>query len=124
MPVLVAALLSGKLCEGAQVCWYLDNDAARSAFIKAYGATRFADGMVSAFTKHEAELQLKSWFARVPSVSNISDAPSRHEDSTLRDHGALKVPINWATVKELLQSELLEMGEVAADSRDRSPIAG
>ena len=79
--------------------------------------------MVTGFTLHEAELQLKSWFARVPSSSNISDGPSRHEDSMLRDRGALKVPINWAIVRELLRSELLEMGEVATDLSDVSPIA-
>ncbi len=42
--------------------------------------------------------QLKSWFGRVPSVSNIADAPSRCEDSLLRDHGADKVQIDWDVV--------------------------
>jgi len=42
MPVLIAALLWGNTCEFAQVCWYLDNEAGRSAFLKAYGATEIA----------------------------------------------------------------------------------
>ena len=99
MPVLVAALLWGPACEQAQVCWYLDNEAGKSAFLKAYGATEIADGMVQTFTEHEMDLQIKSWFARVPSASNIADAPSRHEDSELRDRGALKVAIQWQAIR-------------------------
>jgi hypothetical protein len=102
MPVLVAALLWGPACEQAQVCWYLDNEAGKSAFLKAYGATEIADGMVQAFTEHEMDLQIKSWFARVPSASNIADAPSRHEDSELRDRGALKMAINWQAIREII----------------------
>jgi len=102
MPVLVAALLWGPACEQAQVCWYLDNEAGKSAFLKAYGATEIADGMVQTFTEHEMDLQIKSWFARVPSASNIADAPSRHEDSELRDRGALKMAINWQAIREII----------------------
>ena len=102
MPVLVAALLWWQTCEGSQVCWYLDNEAGKSAFLKAYGATEIADGMVQAFTEHEMELQIKSWFSRVPSASNIADAPSRHEDSMLRDRAALKMAIQWQAVREII----------------------
>eukprot|EP00435_Cladocopium_sp_Y103_P036636 s3745_g9.t1 len=101
-PVLIAMWLWGQACIRAQVCWYLDNDAGRSAFIKAYGATQIADGMVAAFTEQEMELQIKSWFARVPSASNIADAPSRNEDSFLRDRGAVKVAVMWQMLRDVL----------------------
>jgi len=67
-------------------------------FLKAYGATRVADGMVQDFTRHGMELQTKSWFSRVPSASNIADAPSRLEDSLMRDRGALK---KWQSAGKL-----------------------
>jgi hypothetical protein len=102
MPILVAVLLWGATCEHAQVCWYLDNEAGKSAFLKAYGATEVADGMVQDFTRHEMELQIKSWFSRVPSASNIADAPSRLEDSLMRDRGALKVAISWQAIREVI----------------------
>ena len=88
----------------AQVCWYLDNEAGKSAFLKAYGATEIADGMVQTFAGMEMDLQIKSWFARVPSASNIADAPSRHEDSLLRDRGALKMAINWSAIRGTIGS--------------------
>ena len=103
MPLLIAVLLWGGTCETSQVCWYLDNEAGKSAFLKAYGATEFADGMVRKFTCCEMELQIKSWFARVPSQSNVADSPSRLEDSYLRDRGALKVAINWQHIWDAIQ---------------------
>ena len=33
------------------------------------------------------KLQLKSWFARVPSLSNLADSPSRLEDKLLLETG-------------------------------------
>ena len=54
------------------------------------------------FTRHERELQIKSWFSRVPSASNIADAPSRLEDSLMRDRGALKVAISWQAIREIM----------------------
>ena len=68
------------------------------SFLKAYGATRVADGMVQDFTRHGMELQTKSWFSRVPSASDIAGAPSRLEDSLMRDRGALK---KWQSAGKL-----------------------
>ena len=99
IPVWIAQELWGQRMSGYQVCWYLDNDAARSAFIQGIGATAIADQFVSMFTVEEMKLQLKSWFARVPSSSNPSDGPSRFEDSFLRDRNAAKVEISWVSVE-------------------------
>jgi hypothetical protein len=43
--------------------------------------------MLEAFTGEEMRLQIKSWFARVPSLSNLADSPSRLEDKLLLDLG-------------------------------------
>ena len=111
MPVLVAILLWGQQFSGSQVCWYLDNEASRSAYLKAYGATEVADGLVAAFTEAEMALQITSWFARVPSSSNLADAPSRGEDSKLRDRGAAKVTIRWQEVRETIGSWISQEGK-------------
>ena len=111
MPVLVAVWLWGQQLRNSQVCWYLDNEASRSAYLKAYGATEVADGLVAAFTEAEMALQIKSWFARVPSSSNVADAPSRGEDSKLRDRGAAKVTIRWQEVRETIGSWISQEGK-------------
>ena len=99
MPVLVAIVLWGTACHNSQVCWYLDNEAGRSAFLKAFGAIAFADNMVGLFADKEMAYAIKSWFARVPSASNIADSPSRCEDSYLRDRGAVQAVIDWPLVR-------------------------
>ena len=57
--------------------FYLDNDAARAALCKGYGGTRLGQSIVQHVMEDESRLRLKSWYARVPSHSNISDGPSR-----------------------------------------------
>eukprot|EP00438_Fugacium_kawagutii_P023973 Skav204018 [mRNA] locus=scaffold229:27438:28982:+ [translate_table: standard] len=103
-PVLIAVMLWGKMMATSQVCWYVDNGAARSAYLKACGATEIADALVDHFAALEMLHQLKSWIARVPSYSNPADAPSRFEDSELRDRKALKVPVDWPAVAEIVQA--------------------
>eukprot|EP00435_Cladocopium_sp_Y103_P000779 s5414_g1.t1 len=102
LPVLISVWLWGERFSLSQVCWYLDNEASRSAFIKAQGATVFAGTMVEAFAVEEMRLQIKSWFARVPSLSNLADSPSRLEDQLLLSLGAVKGPIDWQAVENIL----------------------
>ena len=98
LPVLISIWMWGDRLTRSQVCWYLDNEASCSAFIKGQGATHLAASMVGAFTEDEMRLQVNSWFARVPSLSNLADSPSRLEDQLLLDLGA----INWQAVANAL----------------------
>ena len=111
MPVLVAMMLWERSCQCSQVCWYLDNEAGRLAFLKAYGATEIADGLVDAFTRAEMELRIESWFARVASPSNLADAPSRGEDSYLRDRGAVKATVVCQKVRETIGNWISQEGK-------------
>ena len=104
LPVLLSIWLWKDKLNLSQVCWYLDNEASRSAFIKGHGATLLAACM--AFTAEEMRHQLKSWFARVPSLSNLADSPSRLEDKLLLKLGAVKGPIDWQAVGKLLGLDL------------------
>ena len=57
---------------------------------------------MGAFTEEEMKLQIKAWFARVPSFSNLADSPSRLEDDFLLKLGSVKGPINWQAVENAL----------------------
>ncbi|CAL1139415.1 unnamed protein product [Cladocopium goreaui] len=97
--MVVSAWLWGQQMQSSQVCWYLDNEAGRSAYIKGHGATMVAAEMVNDFTNVEMQRQLKSWFARVPSLSNLADSPSRLKDEFLLSLGAVKGPIDWMAAR-------------------------
>ena len=88
--------------QSSQFCWYLDTEAGRSAYIKGHGATMVAAELVNDFTNVEMQRLLKSWFARVPSLSNLADSPSRLKDDFLLSLGAVKGPCDWMAVGKLL----------------------
>lgn len=123
LAILVAILLWGAMVEHAQVVFYLDNDASRSGFIRGSGATEAADTMIRSFCQLENALNLRSWFSRVPSHSNLGDDPSRLQDSTLFALGAKKKRIDWQTVTRLLMSSHVDVGMVRGLGSDRFPIA-
>ena len=87
LPLVVALHLWSPVLLGSPVVFFLDNNAARSAFIRAVGATKPAQHLVDLFISREERLRILSWFGRVPTHSNISDAPSRlvfNESPTMR----------------------------------------
>ena len=77
LPVWISLTLWEGYLSNTQCVFYLDNEAAKGALIK--GATDAGSGakLVQAFVVSEMKLQLKVWFSRVPTSSNIADAPSR-----------------------------------------------
>ena len=107
LPLFIAIFLWGSWVDKSQIVCYLDNDAARSGLIKGYGATKIADSIVQLFCEMEATLQLKSWFSRVPSHSNISDDPSRLKFDRLLSLGCRKANIPWLEIASKVSSRLL-----------------
>ncbi len=57
--------------------FFVDNEAARVSLIKGSSSNVHSDRLVWIFHDFDVECQSHVWFARVPSVSNPADAPSR-----------------------------------------------
>ena len=87
---LVASLVALRLwgrdsAENLHVC-YGDNDSDRFSLIRASGANDVANHFLSKYLKWEAENNISTWFARVPTEANIADFPSRFQRvEALRD---------------------------------------
>ena len=77
LPVLLALKLWMRFLSGCPTVFYLDNVAARASYIKGVGANNSATSFVKEFVQLESRLRIYSWFGRVPSHSNVADAPSR-----------------------------------------------
>ena len=77
LPILVAVKLWSRLLANSQVVFYIDNEAARSAFIQGVGFTPVAKQLTVWYDDLEVELGLITWFGRVASHSNLADGPSR-----------------------------------------------
>ena len=65
--------------EGRPVLCFIDNDAARYALIKGSSPTPDSAWLSAMYWEKETDVGSYSWFERVPSPSNIADAPSRGE---------------------------------------------
>ena len=113
LPVFVSVLLWGECLSRCQVVYYLDNDAAKAGFVKGYGATEMANVIINGFCHKESVLQLKTWFSRVPTHSNIGDAPSRLDFSLTDALGCARCDIPWQETSQHIWSRLSRNGAMA-----------
>ena len=76
---IVAMQLWGRdSTSNLHVC-YGDNDSARFSLIRASGTGEVACLMLGKYLNWEAENNVVTWFARVPTEANIADFPSRFQ---------------------------------------------
>ena len=113
LPVLISVFLWKEQINQCQVVYYLDNDAAKSGLIKGSGATDMANAIVGGFCELESRLQLKTWFSRVPTHSNLGDGPSRLDFSLADSLGCARCQIPWQEVSEFIWTRLSRNGAMA-----------
>ena len=80
---------------------HLDNEAARHSVIRCHAEAAYVDRAIQGFIQVETELQLRLWFGRVPTSSNIADPPSRLQFEPLVACGAKRVFPNITSMLEL-----------------------
>ena len=78
-PIIAIRAYMGNRWTNRRVLFFIDNDSARDALVKAYSPSLASQNLVYAFYKCEMDHPCYPWFARVPSVSNIADLPARGE---------------------------------------------
>ena len=72
-----------------------------------------ANVIIDGFCFKEARLQLKTWFSRVPSHSNISDGPSRLDFSLTDAMGCVRYEVLWTNVWQYVNARLSRNGAMA-----------
>lgn len=83
MALLLGVMLWSKALHGKPVVCYVDNNSARDVLISANARTATARALLEQALRLEDESGILAWYARVPSESNVADAPSRNELSSL-----------------------------------------
>ena len=101
-PRVVAALTWPDLLRDHLVIWWHDNESARAASIRGYSPVLESCRILAEAAVCEAALHCRSWFARVPTASNVSDPASR-----------LDYPEVWRLVPGAVQSEPVLLKEWA-----------
>ena len=105
LPVGCAMALWGPLLKHSQCVVYLDNEAAKGALSNAATNTEHGQRIIQKFVQDELQYQIKMWFARVPTSSNLADKPSRLDTSELDALGVARVHVDWQDVEIQLAAE-------------------
>ena len=100
LPLFIAAIMWGPILTSSHVVFFLDNDAARAVLCKGYGGTELAQKIVQDIMCEECQLELKPWYTRVPSHSNISDGPSRLDCTEVEQLGSSGMELDWECIPE------------------------
>ena len=87
---------------------YTDNDAVRDCLIACNTSSSNARPILDLYLKVEFQSSFNAWMSRVPTDSNIADAPSRGDCKSLREIGAAETDVNvemvWNDVQEFQMS--------------------
>ena len=74
---------------------YVDNEGVKFALIKGSSAAEYTGDLLSFTCFLESDAACLAWYARVPTSSNISDAPSRGDTSFVDGMGCKRVAVDW-----------------------------
>ena len=89
LPVAIAFGVRGTMLADRRVLVFVDNDAARAALIKGSSGSMPSARLVHQAWVAAARHGMSPWFERVPSPSNVADAPSRLDLSGLEGLGLI-----------------------------------
>ena len=101
LPVLISLFIWQNLLKGGSGRILYHNDAARYSYVKAYASTDVGRKIMRSFVHLGLGMQVKSWFSRVPTSSNLADDPSRMKSNLLEVTGAFRVEISWSEIGNL-----------------------
>ena len=96
LPVWCSLCVWETFVQHSQTVFYLDNEAAKSALINGATTTSSGQKIIQEFVTREMRCQLKVWFTRVPTASNVSDRPSRLDTSEMDALGVVRSVISWS----------------------------
>ena len=95
LAALVAIAVWGSEYPHRYAVSYIDNEASRSALVKAWSSVRFANNIIGQYVELELKAAWKPWFSRVASYSNPSDDPSRLKIDQLVALGVRRFHFDW-----------------------------
>ena len=115
LPVILAKWTWGRLIAGSPILVFIDNDSARFGLVTGTSPSKCSAELLSASARADCMLNCYQWVARVPSWSNIADAPSRLDFEYLEGirgscRSALALPdgafFSWEGATAQLSSEI------------------
>ena len=104
MPYAVSLVLWKGYLKGKCIFVFIDNEGARAAWINGFAGTRAARHMLHIGTVMEATISAHPYFARVPTHSNLGDAPSRGKFSVIEKFGGRRTRVPRDVISGLMRN--------------------
>ena len=89
-PLLVAKATWFEILQHRSIMWFIDNNAALSAAIRAFSPVLENYELLVLNSQLDVQLQSLHWYSRLPSKSNLSDEASRLKFEGLQSEGFLR----------------------------------
>ena len=99
--VLVKLILASKLCD-RRVLFYVDNDPTRDGLISGSSESESSRALLYLMAHLQIISPSFNWYARVPSFSNIADAPSRGKGPQLAKAIGASFVCDWKFDTEMI----------------------
>ena len=80
LPVLLSRHVWAARLQDRSHIAFVDNDGAKDGLVAGYSANAVACDLISRVTAADIMLGALPWYDRVPSLSNVADAPSRGQE--------------------------------------------
>ena len=101
LPYALCLLVWGSILKGKCVFAFIDNEAAKAAWISGFAYSRIARNVLHNGTVLEANLDIHPFFSRVPTYSNFGDEPSRGSFQRLSKLGAERTSLDDGMIRKL-----------------------
>ena len=102
MPYAVSLFLWKDVLRGKCIFAFIDNEGARAAWISGFASTAASRHMLHVGTTIEAQLSVHPYFARVPTNSNLGDAPSRGKFDVIQKLGGRRTRVPYDVLTSLM----------------------
>ena len=104
LAVAIALTVWGEVIANRLVTIYTDNEGVKFALIRGSTAAGYVQVLLDFILQMEVEISTALWISRVPTKSNVSDAPSRGDFQFLQKLGSTQVPVPWQSLQKSLSA--------------------
>lgn len=91
LAALIAVKMWSSFMTNQKCLLFVDNEGTKFSLLKGFNDNLVVDKLAELFVCLESELRSYTWLCRVPSLSNVADAPSRGDVTWVTQHGYVDV---------------------------------
>ena len=106
LPVIMAKRIWSKLLKGSRNIFFVDNESARECYVRHASPVVYSRALILSSVLEDSRLGALNWYARVPTLANWADEPSRGVFLDMMKIGALRCNVVWPSLDELRSASI------------------